>query len=245
MPDSSTELQYFSIVDRSEELGRLRAQSCRRKSMLVFGPEGCGKSRLLRQFVDSEPLSIYVRQVSSPRDLLLSILEVLSNSGLQGVRVPTNLRGFSTRSLNGIVQRNLEQQPFLLVLDHLAGPSRISTGFIKELNYYDRTPVFFASRSPHMEDIGALQPMCADRSERVELKNFPAPIALEFTQKRASDLKLQASNLDQALRSIAASSQGNPGSILRMVQMAQSSKYRMGDQIKFHVLYLDHLMGRR
>jgi hypothetical protein len=30
-----------------------------------------------------------------------------------------------------------------------------------------------------------------------------------------------------------------------MVKMAHLGKYRMGDQIKAHVLYLDHRMGRR
>lgn len=245
MPESSAELQYISVVERSEELGRLRTQASRRKSMLVFGPEGSGKTRLLHQFVGSEPHAIYVKQVLSPREFLLSLLDGIRRTEFRGIRVPPDLSTFSTRSLQGIAERNLGEQPFLLVLDHLTGPSRVSTNIIKELNYYDRTPVILASRSHHMEDIGMLQPMCADRSERVELKNFPPPIALEYAQKRACELKLVASNLDQALHSIASSSQGNPGNITRMVQMAQLPKYRMGDQIKFHVLYLDHLMGRR
>ena len=245
MPEPVTDLQYASIVDRTEELARLRAQARRRKSMLVFGPEGVGKTRLLSKFLEAEPFAIYVKQVESPRALLLSLLEGLRNSNQRGLRIPQNIDSFSTPSLKGIAQRTLDLQPFLLVLDHLAGPSRVSTGIIKELNYYDRTPVLFAARSPHMEDIGTLQPMCADRSERVDLKNFPPAIALEFAHRQARDVGLSASNLDEAIRSIADCSHGNPGSILRMVQMAQLPKYRMGTQVKVHVLYLDHLMGRR
>jgi hypothetical protein len=38
---------------------------------------------------------------------------------------------------------------------------------------------------------------------------------------------------------------GNPGSILGMLHMASRAQYRVEDQIKFHVLYLDYRMGRR
>lgn len=107
-----------------------------------------------------------------------------------------------TRSLKGIVQRALEQYPFLLTLDHLAGPSRVVTGLIKDLNYFDRTPVIFVARSPNMEDIGTLQPMCAGKSERLELKEFPAPIALEFARREASRTGLSASNLDNLLHQL-------------------------------------------
>jgi len=245
MPEPVADFQYTSVVERAEELARLHTQANRRKSMLVFGPEGVGKTRLLSKFLEAEPFAIYVKQVASPRELLLSLLESLRDSQQRGLRIPQNLGSFSTPSLKGIAQRTLEQRPFLLVLDHLAGPSRVSTGIIKELNYYDRTPVLFAARSPHMEDIGTLQPMCADRSERVELRNFSPTIALEFAHRQAREFRLSASNLDETIRSIADSSHGNPGSILRMVQMAQLPKYRMGDQVKVHVLYLDHLMGRR
>jgi hypothetical protein len=116
---------------------------------------------------------------------------------------------------------------------------------VKEMNYYGRTPVIFASRTPHMEDIGTLQPMCADRTERLELKNFPPAIALEFARREAERTGLWASNLDHTLHLLVEWSEGNPGGILHMIKMAHLPKYRMGDQIKAHVLYLDYRMGRR
>ena len=52
MPSSSAQreptVEYLTCVGREEELGRLRNQAKIRKSLLVFGPEGVGKSRLLR-----------------------------------------------------------------------------------------------------------------------------------------------------------------------------------------------------
>jgi hypothetical protein len=132
-----------------------------------------------------------------------------------------------------------------MVLDHLDAPSRVVTGMIKDLNYYGRTPVIFASRSPHMEDIGALRPLCALKSERIELENLPQKIALEFAMRDAERIKLWASNLDSILPSLVEWSDGNPGAILQMLKMAHLPQYRVGDQIKAHILYLDYRMGRR
>jgi GTPase SAR1 family protein len=237
--------QYVAAVERADEMERLQAQARKRKSMLVFGPEGVGKTRLLQSFVKTLPLALYVGHTSSPRDLMLALVEDLQSLAKRELRLPAAPRSLSTSSLKGMVQRALDHCPFLLVLDHLSGPSRVATGLIKELNYYGRTPVFFVARTPHMEDIGALQPMCADRSERTELKNFPSTIALEFAQREAEKTALWASNLDHALHSLVEWSEGNPGAILKMIEMAHLPKYRMDDQIKAHVLYLDYRMGRR
>jgi hypothetical protein len=132
-----------------------------------------------------------------------------------------------------------------MVLDHLDGPSRVVTGMIKDLHYFGRTPVIFASRSPHMEDIGALQPLCALKSERLEIRNLPPSIALEFAQREAERTHLWASNLGSVLPSLVEWSEGNPGAIIQMLKMAHLPQYQIGDQLKAHILYLDYRMGRR
>jgi hypothetical protein len=132
-----------------------------------------------------------------------------------------------------------------MVLDHLDAPSRVVTGMIKDLHYYGRTPVIFVARSPHMEDIGALRPLCANKSERLEVKNWPPQIALEFARREAERINLWSSNLEAILPPLVEWSDGNPGAILQMLKMAHLPQYRAGDQIKAHVLYLDYRMGRR
>ena len=237
-------LEYVSCVEREEELGRLRAQARARKSMLVFGPEGVGKSRLLRRFVQSQPLALYVAQMRSPREFLLGLLNALHSADGRN-KTPGNISELSSSSLKGIVHRALDTRPFFMVLDQLDAPSRDVTGMIKSLHYYGRTPVIFASRSPHMEDIGALRPLCALKTERIEVKNLPSQIALEFAQREAERTQLWASNLESILSSLVEWSDGNPGAILQMLKMAQLPQYRAGDQIKSHILYVDYRMGRR
>lgn len=248
MPSPSAQhepaIDYLSCVAREEELGRLRNQARIRKSLLLFGPEGVGKSRLLRSFVETQSLALYVGQMRAPREFVLTLLQALHSADGE-IRVPANLSALSTSSLKGLVHRALDTQPFLMVLDHLDAPSRVVTGMVKDLHYYGRTPVIFASRSPHMEDIGALRPLCANKSERLELKNLPAPVALEFARREAQKAELWASNLDATLPSLVEWSDGNPGAILHMLKMAQFPQYRAGDQIKSHILYVDYRMGRR
>ena len=237
--------QYVAVVERIEELARLQAQAQRRKSMLIFGPEAIGKTRLLRVFVETQPLALFVAQVQSPREMLLALIEELRRLAKPEVSLPADSASLSTGSLKGTVQRALEKHPFLLALDHLAGPSRVVTGLIKDLNYFDRTPVIFVARTQHMEDIGNLQPMCAGKAERLELKEFLPPIALEFARREANRTGLWASNLDHVLHQLVEWSSGNPGSIVHMLKMAHFPRYYAGDQIKAHVLYLDYRMGRR
>jgi hypothetical protein len=241
----SPDAQYLSAVEREEEMARLEAQAQKRKSMLVFGPEGVGKTRLLHVFVDRHPLALYVPRISTPRDLMLSLIGGLRNLDDRALLLPSNPGPLSTPSLKGIVMRALAVRPFVLVLDHLAGPSRVITGIIKEFTDYGKRPVIFAARSPHMEDIGTLQPLCADRSERLELKNLTPSVAIEFARREAERSGLWASNLEPALRSFVEWSEGNPGSILHMLRMTTDPRYQMGDQIKAHILWLDFRMGRQ
>ena len=236
---------FFAAVERTEEMARLEAQAAKRKSLLIYGPEAIGKTRLLRAFLKTQPLALFVPRVESPREVLLTLLAELRRLGTRGVNLPVNAESLSSSGLKGVVQRALDVHPFSLALDQINGPSRVVTGLIKDLNYFDRTPVIFVARTPHMEDIGALQPMCAGRSERLELKDLAPAIALEFARWEARKTALWASNLDEVLRLFAGSSKGNPGVIVQMVKMAQFPRYRAGDQIKAHVLYLDYRMGRR
>jgi len=236
---------FFAAIERKEEMTCLQAQAQKRKSLLIWGPEAVGKTRLVKAFVKTQPLALFVPQVESPREVLLTLVAELHRLNKPRVEVPANPESLSTSGLKGVVQRALDIHPFSLALDHVSGPSRVVTGLIKDLNYFDRTPVIFIARTPHMEDIGTLQPMCARNSERLALKEFAPPIALEFARWEARRTDLCASNLEEVLKSLVDWSKGNPGSIVHMLKMARLPRYWVGEQIKSHILYLDYRMGRR
>lgn len=236
---------YQASVERHDEAAKLKARMAQKKTMLLYGPEGVGKTRLLKELAANHRLALYLGKADNPQNLLMAALEAMVRTQQPGLTIPANYKSLRSTSIKGIVLRLLDQHPFTVLIDHLAGPSRAVTGLIKEMNYHERTPILFAARSPHMEDIGALLPMCADRSERLELKNFSSTIALSFARQAAEDQGLTASNLEESLALMVERVEGNPGAILTMVRMAKLPDYRVGDQIKAHVVYLDYRMGRR
>src|ERR1700735_3423295 len=95
--------QYAAIVERTDELARLRAQAQRRRSMLIFGPEVVGKTRLLRSFLQTQPLALFAPQVQSPHEMLLALIEELRRVARPGITHPANCTSLRTGSLKGIV----------------------------------------------------------------------------------------------------------------------------------------------
>lgn len=146
-PDAS---DYAAAVERAEEMARFHARARARKSLLIFGPPGVGKTRLLQEFAKIQPFALCVRDTSSPRELALGLVAGLSKVPSKDLRLPRDPEALSTSSLKGMVHRALDTLPSLMILDQLSGPSRVLTHMIKDLNYYDRTPVFFVARTPHM-----------------------------------------------------------------------------------------------
>src|ERR1700691_1964546 len=82
--------EYLNTVEREEELARLRNQARIRKSLLVHGSEGVGKSRLLQNFIGSQPLAVYIPQMRSPREFAMTLLQALHSADGK-VKLPGNI----------------------------------------------------------------------------------------------------------------------------------------------------------
>jgi hypothetical protein len=240
---STIDTATASIVERSAEIASLSdGVIAKHKSMLLFGEAGAGKTRLLKTLAADNPYIAYTLASPSARDLLVGILTAMQ-IGNRALEIAMRAKGTSLAALRGMVQRRLEEQPWTLFLDQVQSPSNAISHILKELNYFERTPILLAARSEHMEDIGGLRSLCLNRASRVELKPWPIPIALEFARRQAALSHLTADNLDEALRGISEMSHGYPGRILQMLRMAGEPTYRHGDSVKFHVLYVDYSMN--
>lgn len=239
MSRSAALTDYDALLERAAELNALRERIGRRKSLLVHGEQGVGKTRLLQEIAKEHKNALYVGKGHAPREFLLALIESKDRAGTPKGNRPRNLEALSMRSLKGVAERGLEDGKMFLIVDHVQSPSPTLSAMLKELNYYGRTPIIFAARSPHMEDIGLLRSLCSDKSERLAIKNWPEAVAVEFARRRAIEIGLFAGNLNTALDEMIEMSHGNPGAIAQMTEMALLPQYRANDQIKVHILYLD------
>jgi len=149
------------------------------------------------------------------------------------------LKDKSAVSIRGIVGDALREARYWIVLDQLQSSSRSFAASVRDACNWTATPVVAAARSAHMEDVGFLLPMFADRSGKFSLRNFDSNAATDFAVRTALDMHLDATNRNEAIQKIVRYSKGSPGAIIAMLQMAASPKYVTQQHVKLSPLYID------
>jgi hypothetical protein len=233
------------IFGRAEELEQLRQRVAKRRSFLLHGPAGVGKTLLLSSLVPDFPDILYSSQNPTPQALHRNLAELLlaavhpvfAKSCPNGL---SSLQAKSAVSVKGLLRDALLDSKYLVVLDHLMRPSQSLATSIRELMLNWSVPAITVSRSAHMEDVGFVLPLFADRTEKFALRNFDPETAQQFAAECAEREGLSADNLVQFLEKAVEYSDGNPGAMLRMICLAKNPKYFHSNQIKITPLYIDY-----
>lgn len=233
------------IFDREEELSALRQRVSKRRSMLIHGPAGVGKTLLIRNLLPDLPSLIYAPESDTIHIVFRTIAAELLRRGSGRIRKAAGSRGVeglnakSAVSLKGVVRDALREGEYCLVLDHLQRPSTAFAAVIRDLIVGCETPIIAVARSAHMEDVGFLHSIFGDRPDRYELRNFKPEVACAFARTSSERVGLLAENLNDFLNRVVELSDGNPGAILAMLSMALQPRYRLQESIKTAPLYID------
>lgn len=242
-------MNLAAIFARNAELDALRRMVARRRSFLLHGPTGVGKTLLLKRLAGEVSEMLYCKDSSTRQAVfqrLASELFVRKNShlvralGKEGIDA---IKNKSAVSLRGIVTEALRKGGYWIALDHLQSPTQSYAASLKDISVSTATPLIAVARSEHMEDAGFLLPMFSERSAKFALTNFDATTAKELAATVAHEMQLDAINREEVMEKIVHYSKGNPGAIVAMLKMAVSSKYG-SPHLKFFPLYIDFKLGR-
>jgi AAA ATPase-like protein len=234
-----------AIYGRHVELEQLRRMLARRRSFLLHGPAGVGKTLLMKHLVGEAPELVYCDESSSSQTVFRKLaVELFARKNRHIIQTcgPAGLGAIRSKSavtLRGIVTEAMREGAACLVIDHLRCPSQSFAVALRDLCHRTGCRLIAVARSAHMEDVGFLLPMFSDRSERFALRNFDLNTARAFATGIAQEMQLDAANRDEATEKIVQYSKGNPGAIVAMLQMAASQMYIAHQHVKLSPLYID------
>lgn len=126
------------IFSRFEELEQLRQRLAKRRSFLLYGPAGVGKTLLLSSVATEFRDILYSYQNTTPQALYRNLANllvtashpVLTRSCPNGM---SSLQMKTAVAVKGLVRDALRNSTYLVVLDHLMRPSQSLADTVREL----------------------------------------------------------------------------------------------------------------
>jgi hypothetical protein len=220
------------LLGRRDEERTLADALRERKSRLVTGPKGIGKTRLIEESLSvSRQPSVCVEKPQALHGLLVELAERLS--------CPAG-RDATSIALKSSVLDALRRMPRCLVLEDVAGADPRVYRFLQQVHYIPAVCLIVTAAS--RDCLGHLRKLLWDPREEIALKPLTRPESLSLFDAASRMYRLQSLDLDAFRDKVLAAAQGNPGQILTMCRMAVRPEYQHGRYIKFLPLRIDALM---
>ncbi len=238
----------LALVGMAKEKVRIDAALAKRESVLLLGPAGAGKTRLLREAAAVHPDVLYVSWAPTLHALLVAMARVLILAGHSeflgranpGRDVETWLGIETSVHLKGLLWNALETAPVPLVLDGIARAGFPTYRFLQRIYYTDGMALFAASRDS--VSLGALGRLFWNPGKIVSIPPLNDRDAGRLFEAAADYFELRDLDLFEFRDKVLENAHGNPGQIVEMCRLATQPKYIAGRYIKFAPLRIDTMI---
>jgi hypothetical protein len=215
----------------AKEVERLRLALGTGDPLLLLGPQGSGKTRVIQEALSAHPQVRYVEWQPTLHALLAAMARALLDVPEAWLRTQTSVH------LKGVLWNALESSPVPMVLDAIAGGSFPTYRFLQRVYHTPGVALFAASRDT--SSLGALARLFWNPQKVLHIPPLQERDAERLFESAADYFKLRHLRLDEFREKVLHSAGGNPGQITEMCRLATQPQYLYGSYIKFAPLRID------
>jgi adenylate kinase family enzyme len=248
------------FVDRGKECERLREAVLSRRSLMIMGPEGIGKTTLALKVIAELPLPLqqrclYVSAVNDLQDLLRKSIVTAFEAGDTGLRqeirsagvsraaFPAWLRRQSSSRLRGMLYRTVGAAAYRIFLDHFPPLTPALARVVKELFWMRDTPVYLiSSLQTESEIFKAGHFFYWGENDLLRLGPLPTSDARALLDRCIQRFGLAHLDLEGFGEEVLDLSRRVPGAIVDMCKLATNPRYQFDSRVKTKLLRIDYLM---
>ena len=216
--------------------------------LLVLGPHGSGKTRLIQEAFLNNHHMLYIAWEPALHALLTAMARALIAArhadflrrAKPGADPEAWLATQTSIHLKGILWSAMESSPVPMVLDGVAGASFPTYRFLQRIYHTHGMALFATSRDAF--SLGALARLFWNPAKALNIPPLHERDAGQLFEVAADRFKLRDLDLDEFREKVLESACGNPGQIIEMCRLATQPQYLAGRYVKFAPLRIDTVM---